>query len=268
MILDSAPRSKTDDRKGLIRNTLGELRDSGSSVYIFGGMLRDLLAGLTPRDVDLVVGDDVASDLDAQLSRWRPRRNRYGGLNFKNDGWEFDLWALGKTWAFHNYPVGSVLETSFSALPQTTFLNVEAVAMQLWPSDHSKSRNVFEHGFFSAFRTKTVEINYELNPAPEYCVVRSLLVAQKLSFKLGPRLVKYIAKHANKYTIQEFARLQGRHYGKPVIVEYNMNKWLELIHEHAESTKRTSLNLVVPEQRQLSLFKNYQLSLWPATDGE
>ncbi|MGY3087027.1 hypothetical protein ACVWYF_000053 [Hymenobacter sp. UYAg731] len=267
-ILEPNPQRKEDKKISQLHSTLGELRSSGNSLFLFGGMLRDLLTGMEPRDVDLVVSDEAVKDIDEKVSRWNPRRNRYGGLNFKNDGWEFDLWPLGKTWAFHHYPVGSSLEASFDCLPRTTFLNVEAIAMQLWPSEPNGTREVFEHGFFSAFRTRTVEINYEHNPSPEYCVVRSLLVAQRLRFKLGPKLVQYIAKHADRYTMQEFARLQGRHYGRTVIVDYNMNKWLEIIHRHAATKKKTALPLIIPGTSQLSLFKNHQMSLWSSAASD
>lgn len=264
-LLEHSTQRRTTLRDKQLRNTLSELRSSGNAIYIFGGLLRDLLAELTPRDVDLVVSDRVVHDLEDRLNRWKPRRNRFGGMNFKNDGWDFDLWPLEKTWAFNHKPERE-FETSFDCLPRTTFLNVEAIAMELWPS--GSPRKIFEHGFFSAFRSRTVEINYEPNPAPEYCIIRSLLVAQRLHFQLGPRLVGYIAQHATKFTMQEYAKLQGRHYGKSVITVDNMNRWLDVIHRHADDKKQSALSLPIPCSRQLDLFSNHQLSFWSSSNND
>lgn len=268
-LLEPSTHRRSERREEQLRTTLRELRGSSNSLYLFGGVLRDLMVESTPRDIDMVVSDEAADYLDEQVSRWYPRRNRYGGLNFKNEGWEFDLWPLGKTWAFHNNPTGECFTASFSTLPKTTFLNVEAIAVELWPSNPNGIRQVHEHGFFKAFRTRTVEINYECNPAPEYCIVRSLLIAQKLRFQLGPRLVGYIATHADTYTMQEYAHLQARHYGKSMLINDNMQRWLEAIQKHATSEKKTPFSLAIPcASRQLSLFENRQLSLWSSSTDE
>ena len=61
-------------------------------------------------------------------------------------------------------------------MPKTTFLNVEAVAVELNPRP-TRSRKLYESGFFEGVATETIEINLEENPFPDLCVARSLLTA-------------------------------------------------------------------------------------------
>ena len=56
------------------------------------------------------------------------------------------IWPLGLTWAFRNGHSGP---PSFESLSTTTFLNVEAIAVELWPAK-GQGRHVFENHFFDA----------------------------------------------------------------------------------------------------------------------
>lgn len=193
-----------------LTHALGHLL-SPRPLYLFGGLLRDLLVlGPTavPRDVDIVVGDTTLEELADALGRFVDRRTRFGGLQLTVEGVPIDIWPLAETWAF-NQP-GSP-PPSFAALPLTTFLNVEAVALEVLAD--GRTGRLHTHGFFEGVLSETLELNFEDNPSPALCVVRSLDLASRLGFRIGPRLNRYLAGHLCAMSVEELARRQAAEGG-------------------------------------------------------
>lgn len=87
-------------------------------------------------------------------------------------------------------------------MPKTTFLNVEAAAVEL-ATVHGKSRRIYTHGFFEALADRTLEINFEENPFPALCVVRALITAARLQFLIGPKLSKYLVHYGRIFSGEE-----------------------------------------------------------------
>jgi len=214
--------------------------------FLFGGTLRDLLAfGFLPRDLDIVIRTPNLEQLATELGHHLVRRTRFGGMHFLIDGWHFDVWPLRETWAFRT---GAVTPCSFSALPRTTFLNVEAVAAELNPRP-TRSRKLFECGFFEAIATETVEINLEENPFPDLCVVRSLLTAARLGFCIGPRLAKYLAVQGEGMTRARMSDVQLKHYGEIKSDPEEMMSWLAFVRQsRASGVARVKLPLSEPRK--------------------
>ena len=178
--------SRARERRQLLQ-TLRGLKGFSAPVFIFGGVIRDLMLrgpSISPRDVDLVVGYIPLRDLSSVFAEGVERRNRFGGLHVAIHGWQFDVWPLAETWAFRQNVIRPV---TFETLPKTTFLNIEAVVVRL-DTRAWRYREIYTHGFFEAMLTRTLEINCEANPYPILCVVRSLLMAAKLNFSIGPKL--------------------------------------------------------------------------------
>lgn len=180
--------------------------------YLFGGLLRDLMVkGKTarPRDVDVVVAGSSSTALEELFRPYLDRKTRFGGLHLKNKDWMFDVWPLEETWAFKH---GSFKEVSFSELPRTAFLNVEAVVAELSVTPGA-TRKIYTLGFFEGITNKTIELNYEENPFPALCVVRSLVIATDLSFQIGPVLADYILRHMSLISVSRLMEAQIYHYG-------------------------------------------------------
>lgn len=241
-----------------LRTVLRDLRHKHAKLYLFGGLLRDLTSGRAPRDIDLVTNEDSLEHLNPFVQEWGSRYNKFGGLNFRRAGWDFDLWPVEQTWAFRSPAEESGLDnTSFASLPSTTFLNVEAVVVELWPE--MDTRRVYENGFFDAFRNRIVEINYEPNPSPAHCVVRSLLVAQRLDFQLGPRLIRYINDHVDTISPRQYEMLQSSHYGRLVLTSGYFDRAIKLIREYCR--RNLDRPLAIPAGRQLYMFEGPQIKL-------
>jgi hypothetical protein len=186
--------------------------------YFFGGMLRNFCLSSNfepPRDVDIVIEqevDKIAEHFASNLIR----RNSFGGLKLAFGNHQVDLWQLDKTWAFKQRFVSPV---DIKRLPETTFLNVDALAIDVFPchskdSRRAKSLRIFESGFFEASISGILEINLENNPYPELCVVRALTIAKSTGFSIGPRLNEYMIHQLHSLRPDLFERIQHKHYGK------------------------------------------------------
>src|SRR4051812_48642791 len=70
----------------------------------------------------------------------------------------------------------SVFSTPVKRLPETTFFNLEAIAVDVWPQI-GKARSIYsgDDQFFEGIITRTLELNRPENPFPGLCIVRSLV---------------------------------------------------------------------------------------------
>ncbi|SRR6266566_26057 len=241
-----------------LRATLARLREHCSSAVFFGGILRDLMVfGPSPwlRDVDIVIDDKSMTDVASLLRRYIRRRTRFGGLALNVHGWRIDLWPLSQTWAFREHLVKG---RDFADLPQTTFLDVEAAAVDVFKT--GRARRIHSHGFFEALRSRTIDVNLVQNPYPDLCIVRSMLLASRLGFSIGPRLVDYIVHYSEKYDLEELLEVQRSHYGLVRRSIRDLRFWIRGLREH----HRRSRNDPFP----LPDVEGLQQDLWASTNWE
>jgi len=238
-----------------ILGVLSELRHSSVKAVLFGGTLRSLLTARLfegrrgrPRDIDVVVSGAPLADLEERFGSILSRRTRFGGLQLRRGHWQFDVWPVGDTWAFKHDPT---TEASFAELPSTTTFNLEAIAVEAWPTDR-RSRALFsgEDQFFEGILSRTLELNRDDSPFPELTVVRGLVMASELRFKIGPRFAGYVREAGRSLTEERLDNIQGSHYG------------------HARLDSRTLRSLIVsvlrePSERAMALPAVGQLDLWP-----
>ena len=245
-----------------IVRTLREIRETNIQAVLFGGTLRSLLLSRLyqqrlgrPRDLDIVV---AGSSLDELRERFRAiitRETRFGGLTLERRNWHFDVWPLQRTWAFLQ---DNTQPARFSALPFTTFFNLEAVAVDVWASP-GRRRTIYsgDDQFFKGIILRTLEINREDNPFPALCVVRSLIMAWSTGFSMGPRLARYLMLHGPAISDAELEDMQRRHYGKMRCDIDTMRRWLDYIAERHTRNSRSAVALPIP----------YQMKLWPEEEG-
>ena len=202
--------------------------------YIVGGAIRDLLLGPPgswPRDVDVIVDGCSGDDLKATFGDMVVRRTSFGGLHLRKtveiEGVTtakydllFDVWRLEDTWAIKT----TGLTPTISNFLSTPFLNIDSIAVAL-PHGRGPAM-VYERGFFQAVATRTLEINSEPNPFPLVCAVRSLILAAKLDFWIGPRLAQFIQTLMRSAPISELLSAQISHYGRIRAHEDDIKEWL------------------------------------------
>src|SRR6266542_3531098 len=204
--------------KAPILDVLQDLRRSNVQAVLFGGTLRSLLVSRLfegrpgrPRDVDVVISGVSLSRLEEQFSDILIRRTRFGGLQLKRGAWQFDVWPVSETWAFRQDHSGPA---DFAELPSTTTFNLEAVAVEAWSND-GRPRALFSGNdqFFEGILSRTIELNRVDSPFPELTVVRALVLASDLRFKIGPRLARYISDAGRSPSEEVLERVQASHYG-------------------------------------------------------
>jgi hypothetical protein len=195
-----------------LQKALDRLEKHPWKSVVFGGVLRDLALfgnAKPPRDVDVVVLDANGPELEGLYEDILYRKNRFGGLQLRSQGWLIDVWAIQDSWAFKQKLIAPI---GFDQLVQTTFLNVEAIAIEVTTSP-GIPRKIYSAGFFEAIRQRVLDISFEPNPFPELCVVRSLVSASSLKFAVSRRLAEYLVKHGRQSSIKELIDVQVSHYG-------------------------------------------------------
>jgi len=196
-----------------------ELKQINLPAVFFGGTLRSLLLSRflhqqmgRPRDIDIVVSGTNIDNLRDTFHQFITRETRFGGLQLARQNWQFDLWPLQKTWAFAQDPHN---EHDFEALPFTTFFNLEAIAVDVWPK-RGYSRKIYsgDDQFFNGILSRVLEINREENPFPALCVIRALVFVSSTGFSIGPRLSRYLVKYGLQLSDEEILAVQIKHYGQ------------------------------------------------------
>ncbi|MBI5688611.1 MAG: hypothetical protein HZC55_00830 [Verrucomicrobia bacterium] len=247
--------------KQAIATTVDEIREGHWPAVFFGGTLRSLLLSrLThnvlgrPRDIDIVIRDTRLPDLQQQFEKYVARRTRFGGLQLQRVGWQFDVWPLQET---HALKEAGLSHPDFDDLPRSTFFNLEAVAVDVL-SRAGKPRSIYsaDDQFFRGVIERIIEINREENPFPGLCVVRSVVMAGNLKWKVGPRLLRYLARVGSEMSEDELTNIQVRHYGTaqwPISV---FSRAIEFARRHAEQGNDEPEELPLPKQ----------LTFWPDED--
>lgn len=230
-----------------LRRVLSAFQRPYWNAHLFGGLLRDVLmhgADANPRDVDLVLARSCISNVAKVLSHAVERETRFGGLHLHLYGWHIDVWSLEQTWAFHQ---NDKFDITFQDLPKTTFLDVDAVAMELSrPSEADFIPKVVENGFFRAMNEQVVDVNFKTNPYPKLCVVRGMEIAERLGFALGPDLVTYIAERAPRTMagVRDLIDIQRDHYGTVRLPAEKLHLQLQRVREHHRRLTQTTLSLI------------------------
>lgn len=225
-------------------SALHKLREYDQYAFLCGGAVRDILLSrrsnnIVPRDLDIVLGNTELKKIAASFSDSVKRWNCYGGVSIQVKDWSIDLWSLNNTWAF----VEKLVEGKhFSDFPKTTFLDIEAVAVQLFCRNKQK-REIYSKGFFEAILKKTIEINLEENPNPAMCIVRSLGVASKFKFALGPKLAKYIAHYTSQTDLEELWTLYKIRYKCNYVSLETFCLYIKAIEEQLRISNKQSVKL-------------------------
>jgi len=240
--------------KAPILQVLKDLKHADVRAVLFGGTLRSLLVSRLfegrfgrPRDIDVVVLGTPLSELEKRFSGIISRHTRFGGLKLQNGHWHFDVWPLEETWAFRKDGVVA----RFEELPSTTTFNLESIAVEVWSED-GKPRALFSghDQFFHGILSKTLELNRTDSPFPELTVVRAVIMASELRFKIGPCLGAYIAENSTALSETAIDEIQANHYGYSRITGHTVKQITQVI------SRRSSM------QKAIELPRMGQLHLW------
>jgi hypothetical protein len=234
-----------------LTKALRRLTERGFDGVIFGGTLRDLMVNRASsglRDVDVVVDGVSLGDLEKVFHDVLVRKTRFGGLHLSVSGWLIDVWPLSETWALKELPI---VGRDFESLTRTTFLNIEAVTIDL--AVRRGVRQIHASGFFEAMRTKTLDINLEENPFPELAAIRALITASRLKYRLSRRLALYVVRQSRTTPLEQFVDIQMSHYGYVGFNTDTIHSWVKAI--QAQVHTQSIVTIPMNEPTQLPLWR-------------
>ena len=188
-----------------------------NKVYVFSGVIRDFLTGMTcpVRDVDLVVKKTAHLDLLLRnLRNIEVRRNSFGGFKLKYKHLTFDIWGISDTWniKLHN------LNPNPYILINTVFFNFSAIVF-----DFQKEKFIYNQKFLKFLNTYEMDVVNELNPNNALCIINTLYYHHKYGFSIGKNLSKWIRKHFD--THMDFEGVQKSHFGKILYSKSDIEKF-------------------------------------------
>ena len=165
--------------------------------------------GHISRDLDIIVHYVNKKELIEELGRYDCRQNRFGGFSVQISDWKADVWTLDSTWAFRNNLVRH--NGGFSDYTKTTFLNIEAVAVEMF-TKKGQRRAIFSNGFFESLIDRMLEINLEKNPDTEINIARAICMGLRYKFAFGPNLRQYIVERSDRMDRDRLLTILRDHY--------------------------------------------------------
>jgi predicted nucleotidyltransferase len=187
---------------------------------VFGGFVRDAVLNRTPYDIDVVVAASGSAGFKKIRERFYDYKiaiTGFGGLKLENaEGVKVDLWALSETVALKEQ---GVTNPTFHDLLKTTFFNVQTVAVDL-----QDLQTIYSNGFYEAMRDRVLEINYEPNPYPANCVMRTFVMQHLTGFQLGPKLLHYMKLRAEDVRLKDIIRMQKIRHGEVLVSEEQIRR--------------------------------------------
>lgn len=230
---------------------LEDIRNNGHPAFLCGGAVRNFLLcnNSVPRDLDIILGYISRERLETLFPDHIKGQTSLGGLKLQVKDWSIDMWPLQDTWAFRE---GMVKGNGFSDYPKTVFLNIDAIAIQLF-SRRRQKREIYSKGFFEAITERTIKLNFEENPTPAECIIRALRIASEFSFVIGPRLARYMISYTNQMEIEELAeRYQRRYMGANITVE-KLHNCLKEVETQIQASGNKPVRIFMDQNRNLSM---------------
>lgn len=171
------------------------LESLGVRGVVFGGWARDNVAaslGRTysnPRDLDLVVDAvDPRLLIESHLGI-RTRQTMFGGLNFRANSIEVDLWPLNKTFMFDRFNIAP----EFNHLTNIADFTINAIIFK--PSQLWRSPSVWDSGCIESLRSARLEFQHSTIAFPRIQVARAIIYAAKLNLDIDIDVARFVHSH-------------------------------------------------------------------------
>jgi len=226
------------------------LRNNDYPAFLCGGAVRSFMLcnNSVPRDLDIILGYVSRERLEALFPDHIRGKTGLGGLKLQVRDWSIDMWPIQETWAFKE---GKVVGRGFSDYPKTVFLNIDAIAIELF-SRKRQRREIYSKGFFEAIAERTIELNFEENPAPAECIVKALHIAEKFKFVIGPRLARYMLSYTNRMAIEELAAIYKRRYVSANVTPDRLYNCFKSIEKQVRASHNKPVNAFAEQNTNLS----------------
>lgn len=211
--------------------------------WIFGGMVRDLglfgAAGFRS-DIDIVIDlprhQLIAALADLPIGPLRI--NKFGGIRFRYQTLEFDIWSLNETWAFREKHISCENESS---LLKTTLMSWDAVLFDL-----RSEKIISAERYLPDLHCKHLDLVLHTNPNPCGSVTKILkTIFTKQVKSLGPDLCRFLHEELSKQRYEALHNYDIIHHSSVSFSQQQFNALIDLLNEKARFTNQSSLHLPV-----------------------
>ena len=194
-------------------------------LYVMGGALREFRDGgclANTRDLDICVNIHM-EDLWLQLlQRYQHTLNRFDGCKFQCKDFTVDVWDVKNTWAFKQGHVDASAGDYFEKLPQSVFLNLDAICYDI------KNNRWNDSIYVEAIKTHVLDIVLQKNPCIDLNILRSMILRRKYDMIYSDKLADVICSNADSALIDNLMRIQDKRYGQCVLCEREITEELML----------------------------------------
>ncbi len=198
-----------------------------SRAWIFGGMIRDIglfgSKGFTS-DIDVVIASDRVT-LRRCLHQFEITDysvNKLGGIRFRYENIDIDIWCLADTWAFTQNLIQ--LEDERSLL-KTTLMTWDAVLYGLHNRKLISPRN-----YLDDLMERRLELVLDHTPNEIGSLVKVLrTIYGKQVVTLGPKLCMFLQSVMHNYSIETIRHYELANYKTNLISGLKINKLQEML---------------------------------------
>ncbi|MCL6564169.1 MAG: hypothetical protein K6U87_14300 [Firmicutes bacterium] len=185
------------------------LLHNSSPAYIVGGVVRDLVMGRLPRDVDIITAKPVPAVMTSVGAK-----NSWGGYKIRCGLYSIDIWQMSSHWAV----LQKFVIPEAEALQRAALFNVDGAVVGLTPDADTE---VYYELLLEATKTERIspacdEAALWKNPTPYRNVAKAFWLMAKYRWGLAPELREYVAsilvseKDAPKKVYEEARRRYRR----------------------------------------------------------
>lgn len=196
-------------------------------VYVMGGLLREYKDNnciKELRDADFSVNIKDRNKWDQLVKDIPNIVNRFGGHKFKCSGFIIDVWDVNETWAFKNNIIEVAADEIFEYLPQSVFLNVDALVYDL--SNDKWNDDVYRQ----AMLKKEIDVVLERNPFVELNLLRAMILKRKYKMKYSEKLASIIWEYYSSKSdfVMELLETQFKRYGYQVLTKTAISQEIDI----------------------------------------
>lgn len=193
--------------------------------YIVGGAIRSIYKNRKPRDIDIIVKNNLEQILLTLKSSITTSKNSLGGYKIDFGGIIVDIWDFENHWAFKT----GILNPDEKNLAESCFYNFDALIYS--PSNDYLDIDLFKNSIESNTIDfiKNDDRYISSNPGKLTNVLRAIVAAKDFNLKFSSAVTSYIRSFLECNDFSSLKKCERRHYQEEKISYDQFNSLLQTI---------------------------------------